>query len=108
MNTFRPRPCTRPVAAPGINTQLERRRTAAHRSVPLDCGCRDPHPCRCTEPPLSDHALDGWKAAALHVIAVGEIPVLPIEVRRALWRRNRGDDRATAERLHSLVNGEVA
>lgn len=55
--------------------------------VPLDCGCRDPWPCRCTDPPLSEHALDGWRDAARHVLAVGRMPLVPLEVRRAFYRR---------------------
>ncbi|QFS91519.1 hypothetical protein FIV07_12190 [Mycobacterium sp. THAF192] len=98
--------CTRRPAVGGIPVQLERRRTSAHRSEPLDCGCRDPW-CRCTEPPLSDHAIDGWRAAALHVLACGRAPVVPIEVLRALYRRG-GDDRTLAERLYALSGGEVA
>lgn len=80
-----------------IPAQLRARRTAAGRQPPLDCGCRDPWPCRCsTEQPPSDQALDGWVAAALHVLDTGQIPVFPREVCRALWRRG-GPDRALAE-----------
>ena len=83
--------------------QLRARRAAARRLVPLDCGCRDPWPCRCTCTPLSQWALDGWRDAAAHLLDTGWMPVLPIEVCRALWRRG-GPDRALAE----LVWGEVA
>ncbi|KLO29576.1 hypothetical protein ABH37_13255 [Mycobacterium haemophilum] len=86
---------------------MRRRREAACRSVPLDCGCEDPWPCRCTDPPLSDHALDGWRDAALRVLFGGHVPLLPIEVRRALWKRG-GPDRVLAERLHDACGGEVA
>ena len=82
-----------------------RRRAASWRLVPLDCGCRDPWPCRCTSPALSDAALDGWRDAANHVLAGGLTPLVPIEVRRALWRR-QGADRLLAERLHQAC-GEV-
>ncbi|OSC27105.1 hypothetical protein B8W68_09900 [Mycobacterium paraintracellulare] len=84
-----------------------RRHAAAHRSVPLDCGCRDPWPCHCTEPPLSEHAIDGWRDAAEHVLATGRTPVLPIEVRRALWRRG-GADRELAELLHEACGEAIA
>ncbi|AFC44587.1 hypothetical protein OCU_33680 [Mycobacterium intracellulare ATCC 13950] len=73
--------------------------------MPLDCGCRDPWPCRCTEPPLSDKAIDGWRDAAEHVLATGQIPLTPLDVRRALWRRG-GRDRELAEFLHHAC-GEV-
>ena len=85
----------------------KRRNQAARRVAPLDCGCADPWPCRCTEPPLSDHALDGWRDAALRVLFSGQLPLLPIEVRRALWKRG-GPDRVLAEQLHAACDGEVA
>lgn len=84
--------------------QRRLRRAAAQRVAPLDCGCRDPWPCRCSDPPLSEAALDGWAAAARHVLASGQVPLLPLEVRRALWRR--AADRPLAERLHAAC-GEV-
>ena len=88
-------------------TVWNRRHAAARRVAPLDCGCRDPWPCRCTDPPLSDHALDGWRDAALRILFNGQIPLLPIEVRRALWKRG-GRDRVLAEQLHAAGDGEVA
>ncbi|WP_460356685.1 hypothetical protein, partial [Mycobacterium sp. ZZG] len=78
-----------------LSTRLARRHAAADRCVPLDCGCRDPWPCRCADPPLSDQALDGWRDAALRLLFDGLIPLLPIEVRRALYRRG-GPDRVLA------------
>lgn len=85
----------------------KRRHAAAHRSEPLDCGCRDPWTCRCTEPPLSDHAIDGWRDAALRLLFDGQVPILPLEVRRALWRRG-GPDRVLAEQLHQACGGRLA
>lgn len=85
-----------------------RRRAAAHRMVPLDCGCgSDPWLCRHTEPPLSDYALDGWRDAANHILASGRIPLVPLEVRRALYRRG-GDDRKLAVTLHAGCGGVIA
>jgi hypothetical protein len=89
-----------------LSSQLNRRRDQANRSVPLDCGCRDGWSCRCTEPPLTERALDAWRDAAKHVLATGRTPILPLEVRRALWRRG-GHDRQLAELLHDAY-GEVA
>jgi hypothetical protein len=63
--------------------------------------------CDCTQPPLSENALDGWRDAALRVLFGGQVPLLPIEVRRALWKRG-GPDRILAERLHEACGGEVA
>lgn len=89
-------------------SQASRRREAAWRSVPLDCGCRDGRTCKCTEPPLSARAIDGWRDAALYLLEhSGKTPLLPVEVLQALWRRG-GADRALAEQLHALTNGEVA
>jgi hypothetical protein len=90
-----------------VPRQLRRRRAASWRLPPLDCGCRDPWPCRCSEPPLSEHALDGWRDAALRLLFDGRVPLLPIEVRRALWKRG-GPDRVLAEQLHEACGGEVA
>lgn len=87
---------------------LRSRRAASRRSAPLDCGCRDPWPCRCTQPPLTNHALDSWRDAAEHVLsATGRPPLVPIEVRRA-WYRRGGAYRELAERLHEACGGRVA
>jgi hypothetical protein len=75
--------------------QLRRRREASYRLVPLDCGCRDPWPCRCHErchccghePPPSDHELDGWVAAITHLADHGLRAIVPPTVRRALRER---------------------
>lgn len=75
--------------------------------VPLDCGCRDPWCCWCTDPPLSDQALDGWVNAAHRVLADGRMPLVPIEVRRGLYRRG-GADRQLAELLHRGCGQVVA
>lgn len=91
-----------------LRSQLGRRRNQSNRSVPLDCGCRDGWTCRCTQPPLSDHAIDAWRDAAKHVLGTGRIPLgLPLEVRRALWRRG-GRDRELAEQLHQACEGAIA
>jgi hypothetical protein len=75
------------LTANGIPLQLRRRRCASWRRPQLNCGCADPWPCRCTEPPLSERAVDSWRDAAQHILATGAMPIVPIEVRRALWRR---------------------
>ncbi|MGO9156994.1 hypothetical protein [Mycobacterium sp.] len=86
---------------------LHRRRNTSWRVVPLDCGCRDPWPCRCTQPPLSERMVDAGRDAALHILDAGEIPLLEIEILQALYRRG-GTDRALAEQLHALAGGVVA
>lgn len=83
-----------------------RRHQAAQRTVPLDCGCRDPWPCRCTQPPLSDKFIDAGRDAALHLLDRGHIPLLEVEVLQALHRRG-GFDRALAEMLHAATGGET-
>jgi hypothetical protein len=83
-----------------------RRRAASWRMEALACGCRDPLGCRCTEPPLTGHHLDAWRDTAEHVLSIGQIPLLPLEVRRALWRRPA--DRELAMRLHQATEGRVA
>jgi len=91
-----------------LRSQLERRRQAAKRSVPLDCGCgtRDPLLHTCTQPPFSEHALDAWRDAAWHVLETGHMPLVPLEVRCALWRRPA--DRQLAELFHEGCGGAVA
>ena len=85
---------------------LQRLRRNHSRTVPLECGCK--WHCWCTFPPLTDHQLDGWAAAARHIIATtGQTPILPVEVLRAVWRR-RGADRDLAEKLHSAMRSEAA
>lgn len=100
-------PCTRPPARQDARSQMTRRRQAALRSAPLDCGCRDPWPCRCSEPPLSDKLVDAGRDAALHVLESGLVPLLKFEVLQALWRRG-GEDRELAELLYALTDGALA
>lgn len=103
-------PCTRTYPQ-DLRSQRDRRRDSAKRSVPLDCGCptgphRDPISCLRTSPPLTDHQLDSWRDAALHLLATtGRTPIVPLEVRRALWRRG---DRRVAEWLHEASGGQIA
>lgn len=84
-----------------------RRAAAAQRIVALDCGCPDPRLCRCTEPPLSNLAIDGWRDAARHLLCAGRMPLVPLDVRRALYRRG-GADRQLAEKLHAGCGGQIA
>jgi hypothetical protein len=94
--------------APAVHSgQINRRRDAALRLLPLDCGCRDPWPCTCTSPPLSAHTIDSFRDAAIHVLGAGCTPLLPIEVMRALWRRG-GADAELVQRLSLLSGGAVA
>lgn len=99
----------RPSRLCGADTvsQERRRRHASRRLPSLDCGCSDPWPCQCNEPELSERAIDGWRDAALHVLRTGHMPLLPLEARRALWRRG-GADRVLAELLHDACGGEAA
>jgi hypothetical protein len=95
------------ICHPGVAGWLRRRR-AAQRLMPLDCGCADPWPCRCRRAdPLTDHQVDGWRAAALDIIEDGHAPIVPVEVVRRLWKRG-GRDRELAERLRALTGGMVA
>ena len=65
----------------------------------MACSHRDPLTCLARQPVgLSDHALDGWRDTALHILRLGCVPVVPIEARRALWLRG-GADRVLAELL---------
>lgn len=93
--------------AQDVSSQLRRRRDAAHRVVPLDCGCPDGWICDCTSPPLTDRWVDAGRDAALHLLAQGLLPRLELEVLRALYRRG-GRDRRLAQRLHAATGGTAA
>lgn len=51
---------------------------------------------------MPDRMVDAGRDAALHILDVGEVPLLEFETLRALYRRG-GDDRALAEKLHQLT-----
>jgi hypothetical protein len=103
-------PCTRPPAAQDTASQLQRRRDAAARMVRLRdcCGARDPLSCRCHEPvpPLSENAIDAWRAAIERTLPIGP-PVVPLEVLQRLYR-NTGSDRELAIRVWEMSGGEIA
>jgi len=81
-------PAHRYRAGDTLAAQLRRRRPAAARSVPLDCGCRDPwrHRCR-PRPVLSARMVDGAAAASEHLTAVGLPPVFDPDTTAAVRRR---------------------
>lgn len=88
-----------------------RRRQAAQRLAPLGCGCRDPLFCRCRppiseRPPLSEKMIDASADAARHLSEIGFVPLLELDVLRALYRRG-GDGRALAQELCGLAGGEA-
>jgi hypothetical protein len=97
----------KPIICHGGVAQWFRRRRAAERLVPLDCGCRDPWPCRCSRPPVSEKTIDAGAQAARHLLDCGQVPLLEIDVLRALWRRG-GTDRQLAQELYDLAGGVVA
>lgn len=51
--------------------------------------------------------VDAGRDAARHLLDRGYVPLLELEVLRALYRRD-GDDRALAEWLYAATDGEVA
>ncbi|MDH6247547.1 hypothetical protein [Mycobacterium sp. OTB74] len=80
-----------------VIADLNRRRSASCRLAPLDCGCRDPWPCRCAEPQLTDREVDAYRDAALHLRHCGLLPAPNIAAMQALWRRGDADRRLVAE-----------
>lgn len=73
-------------------TALDRRRKAAHRCEPLECGCRDSWTCWCHDnPELTDRQIEAAINAAEYLLAHKLPPLLAIPVRRALWRAGRRD-----------------
>lgn len=79
--------------------QLDRRRSTSCRLPALHCGCADPWTCHCcAKPALTEQYLDGWRDSAHHLLGCGLVPMVPMPVLRALWRRG-GRDRDLAEYL---------
>jgi hypothetical protein len=103
-------PCTRRFPQ-DRHSQLERRQEAAHRLPRIcdRCAARDALKCRCwnPDPPMSEHAIDAWRAAIERTLPIGP-PVVPLEVLQRLYRRNRGSDRALALRVWEMSGGLVA
>lgn len=90
-------------------SQLRSRRQASRR-LPRHCdrcSASDPLLCRCwePEPPLSENALDAWRAAIKHTLPIGT-PVVPIEVLQRL-HRNGGADRELAECVWAPTDGLI-
>ena len=88
-----------------------RRHQAAQRMVPLACGCRDPLFCRCRpplsdRPPIAEKMVDAGADAARHLLATGCVPILTLDVLRAMHKRG-GDVWALAEQLHAATGGEI-
>lgn len=70
---------------------LRRRRDAAQRVTPLDCGCRDPWTCTCRDPQPSERMTDAAADAAEYLLHHGLPPIFSIDQGRALWRAGRRD-----------------
>jgi hypothetical protein len=102
-------PCTRSYPQ-DRHSQIKRRREAARRLAPWcdRCSARDPLLCRCwnPDPPMSDHAIDAWRAAIERTLPIGP-PVVPLEVLQRLYR-NTGSDRELALRVWEMSGGEIA
>lgn len=81
-----------------VPAQLERRRDAAHRSEPLECGCRDPWTCRCRDSEPSEHQLDAYQDAAEHLLDLNLLPAPNVVAMRQMWRRG-GDTQRLARRI---------
>jgi len=101
-------PCTRSYPQ-DLHAQLHRRR-AASRRLPRccdRCGARDPLLCRCWEPkpPLSDNAIDAWRATIERTMPIGA-PIVPIEVLQR-FHRNGGADRELAEVVWAQTGGLI-
>lgn len=76
---------------------LRRRRSASRRLPPLDCGCRDPLPCRCDDPPLSDRIVDSYHDTVMHLRACGLLAAPRLPEMRVLWRRGDVERRLVTE-----------
>ncbi|MFY2861591.1 hypothetical protein ACOJVU_18050 [Mycobacterium sp. THU-M104] len=85
----------------------DRRRRAARRVEPRDCGCSDPWAHRCTDLAPSEKMVDAGRDAALHLLTDGYVPLLKADVLQSLSRRG-GDDRRLAELLFEAAGGTIA
>lgn len=77
-----------------LATQIRRRRSASERLEPYNAtGDFDPLAALCAQPDLvTDRDLDAWATAVVHVrrnVGVDVLELLPLDVRRGLWRRHR-------------------
>lgn len=67
---------------------LHRRRQAAHRLEPFQCGCRDLWSCHHEHTERRDDIdLDGWESTVQLLTGLGLTPALPAPVHAALHRR---------------------
>ena len=83
-------------------TELDRRRTAAHRLEPLEHGPVDPWIDR----PRPALAPDSLLAAVLTLAPVGLIPLAPIDDFRAAWRLAETDaERAAIRHVVAVITG---
>jgi hypothetical protein len=103
--TAQPRQCDSDTIA-----GLSRRRQAARRLPRLSdcCGASDALSCRCYEPdpPLSERAIEAWRAAIERTLPIGT-PVVPVEVLQRLHRMG-GTDRQLAQRVWADSGGVLA
>jgi hypothetical protein len=83
---------------------LRRRREAAYRLPPLPCGHVDPWTCRHPGEP-SARQVDGYHAAAVHLLGHGLLPAPNLPALREMWRRG-GRDQALVR--HIAERWEVA
>jgi hypothetical protein len=107
--------CCRPSPGHELLAQLQRRHAAAKRIPGTDplspaerpLGREREHPRSNVDPPLTSHQLDSWAIVARHVLDAGYMPLVPLDVRRSLWRRG-GTDRRLAELLQRGCGGGAA
>jgi hypothetical protein len=88
-------PCARPPAPQDHASRNRRRRDAAYRLPPLDCGCgtRDPIACRCNPLPVTERYVDGYRDAVEHLLALNLTPAPNLPAMRVMGRRDERDQR---------------
>jgi hypothetical protein len=69
-----------------IAVQLRRRRAASYRLPVLDSGRADPWYYDRPEP--SERTVEGYCAAATHLLALGLVPAPDLDAMRLMWRRD--------------------
>lgn len=83
---------------PQYSHQLRQRRSASYRLPALNCGCRDPWPCRHPDDQVTDREVNGYRDAAQHLLAHGLTPVPNLPAMRAMWKRG-GDQQRLAMQI---------
>lgn len=77
---------------------LRRRRAATYRLPQLECGCVETWPHKCDSQEPSEQSVDGYAAAARHLLDYSLLPAPQLAEMRRLWNR-KGRDRQLVQHI---------